>query len=427
MSVTAIVGANWGDEGKGRMVDALSRPGDVVVRYQGGGNAGHTVITPRGRFVLHLLPSGVLGEDTLNVLGPGVALDARLLERELNGLTERGVPMPRLAISNRAQLLLDHHRRLDTLEEERLAAASFGSTRTGIAPFYADKSSKTGITVDDLFDDERLGERLDRTLAAKNVLFQHLYNQPPLDRAAVLEELRQARRVLEPFVSDTTQLLADALAEGRGIVLEGQLGALRDPDHGIQPWVTSSSPLAGYAAVGAGLPASAISRVVAVTKAYSSAVGAGPFVTELLGADGDELRRLGGDRGEYGATTGRPRRVGWFDAVATRYGCAIQGATEVALTGLDVLGYLNRVPICTGYVLDHEVLRAFPTTRQLERVRPVYEYFPGWRTSLDGVESFEDLPRAAQSYVRRIEELLGVPVRYVSHGPRREQLFERAA
>jgi len=427
MSVTAIVGANWGDEGKGRMVDALSQPGDVVVRYQGGGNAGHTVITPRGRFVLHLLPSGVLGEDTLNVLGPGVALDARLLERELGGLRERGVPAPRLAISSRAQLLCDHHRKLDGLEEDRLASASFGSTRTGIAPFYADKSAKTGITVDDLFDEERLGARIERSLAAKNVLLQHLYGQPPLDHAAVLEELMQARRVLEPFIADTTQLLGQALAEGRRILLEGQLGALRDPDHGIQPWVTSSSPLAGYAAVGAGLPSASIGRVVAVTKAYSTAVGAGPFVTELLGADGDELRRLGGDRGEYGATTGRPRRVGWFDAVATRYGCTVQGATEVALTGLDVLGYLNRIPICTGYAVGGEVLRAFPTTRQLERVRPVYEYFPGWRTGLEGVECFDDLPQAAQRYVRRIEELLEVPVRYVSHGPRREQLFDRAA
>ncbi len=425
--VVAVVGANWGDEGKGRMVDALSRPGDVVVRYQGGGNAGHTVITPRGRFVLHLLPSGVLGDETLNVIGPGVALDAELLGRELGALAERGVPTPKLAVSNRAQLLLAHHRLLDTLEEERLGDQSFGSTRSGIAPFYADKSFKTGVMVDDLFDEVRLRSRLERSLARVNVLLVHLYGKPALNIDEVLAELDRARRVLEPFVADTTHLLGEARAEGRRILLEGQLGALRDPDHGIHPWVTSSSPLAGQAAVGAGLPAAAITRVVAVTKAYSSAVGAGPFVTELIGADGDELRRLGGDRGEYGAKTGRPRRVGWFDAVATRYGCSLQGATEVALTGLDVLGYLNRIPICTGYVIDGQVQRAFPTTRQLEKVRPVYEYLPGWRCPLDAAQGFEGLPAGAQAYVRRIEELLRLPIRLVSHGPRREQLVERAS
>jgi adenylosuccinate synthase len=423
--VTAVVGANWGDEGKGRMVDALAAEHDIIVRYQGGGNAGHTVITDQGKFVLHLLPSGVLRPGKVNVLGPGVALDAGLLARELEGLAARGMPRPELWVSDRAQLLLAHHRLLDRLEEERLGAQSFGSTRTGIAPFYSDKYAKVGVSVDDLFDEARLRARLEPMLARKNALLVGLYGQPPLELAALLAELRAARDVLEPFVRDTDTLLHEALGAGRRLLLEGQLGALRDPDHGIYPWVTSSSTLAGFATVGAGVPAAAIGRVLAVTKAYSSAVGAGPFVTELRGAEAEELRRRGGDAGEYGATTGRPRRVGWFDAVATRHGCRAQGATELALTNLDVLGYLDRIAVCTAYRIDGRLVSSFPTTRQVERAEPVYEWLEGWGSPLGNVKSFEDLPARARAYVLRLEALLEKPIRWVSYGPQREQLLER--
>lgn len=426
MAVTAIVGANWGDEGKGRMVDALAVEQDIVVRYQGGGNAGHTVITPQGKFVLHLLPSGVLRPEKVNVLGPGVALDVELLERELAGLAERGVPAPQLHVSDRAQLVLEHHRLLDVYEEERLGRRSFGSTRKGIAPFYADKCSKIGICVDELYGGAaNLRTRVEQTLAAKNVLFTQLYGKPAIEPADVMATLARLREVLRPYVTDTSELFERALAAGKNILVEGQLGALRDPDHGIYPWVTSSSPLAGFATVGAGLPVTSFDRVIAVSKAYSSAVGAGPFVTELADSAAEELRRRGGDAGEYGATTGRPRRVGWFDAVATRYGCQRQGATVLALTCLDVLGYLDQIALCTGYTLDGELLPGFPTTRKLAQAQPHYEWLPGWRTSIDGVRSFDALPEAAQAYVKRIEQLVGVPVRWVSNGPRREQLIDR--
>ena len=425
MSVTAVVGANWGDEGKGRMVDVLSGEHDVVVRFQGGGNAGHTVITDQGKFVLHLLPSGVLRPETVNVLGPGVALDAALLERELRGLAERGVPTPKLLVSGRAQLLLSHHRRLDSYEEERLGARSFGSTQSGIAPFYSDKYAKRGIMVDDLFDAERLKERVAPILMAKNLVSKAMYGAPAFELDHVLAELGRARELLEPLVTDTTEYLHEARKAGKRVLVEGQLGALRDPDHGIYPWVTSSSPLAGFACVGAGLPPSALTRVVAVTKAYSSCVGAGPFVTELAGDAAGELRARGGDAGEYGATTGRPRRVGWFDAVATRYGCRVQGATEVALTGLDVLGYLDQIPICNGYEIGGALTERFPSTRELERATPRYELLEGWRKPLGDVKCFQDLPPRARAYVQRLEALIEVPIRWVSFGPRRDQLLER--
>lgn len=383
------------------------------------------MINELGKFVLHLLPSGVLRPGKINVLGPGVALDATLLERELAALAARGLALPQLLVSDRAHLLLDHHRKLDVYAEERLGVASFGSTRSGIAPLYADKCAKVGVCVDDLFDLERLRARLEPTLAAKNVQLAGLYSKPALELSQVLTELERARDVLAPFVCDTTAFLHAALGDGQRILLEGQLGALRDPDHGIYPWVTSSSPLAGFASIGAGLPASAIERVVAVTKAYSSAVGAGPFVTELGGTEGDELRARGGDAGEYGATTGRPRRVGWFDAVATRHGCRVQGATEVALTGLDVLGYLERIPVCTAYAIDGENSSRFPTTRRLERAVPVYEYLSGWRENLSDVRRFADLPLLARVYVQRLEALVEVPIRWVSFGLQREQLLER--
>jgi adenylosuccinate synthase len=424
-NITAVTGANWGDEGKGRMVDALAAEHEFVVRFQGGGNAGHTIITEQGKFVLHLLPSGVLRPGKVNVLAPGVALDPALLGRELAELSARGIPEPELWVSNRAQLLFAHHRLLDQLEEERLGARRFGSTRAGIAPFYADKCAKLGVTVDELFDESCWRERLSHSLAGKNVLLTGLYGQPPIELDSVLQELRFARGLLEPFVRDTASLLGEAARDGRGILLEGQLGALRDPDHGIYPWVTSSSTLAGFASVGAGLPAAAIGRVVAVTKAYSSAVGAGPLVSELFDSAADELRRRGGNAGEYGATTGRPRRVGWFDAVATRYGCRAQGATELALTNLDVLGYLERIAVCTAYRVEGRTSSLFPTSRQLGQAEPVYEWLEGWRCPIGAVRSFEDLPTQAQAYVLRLESLLQLPIRWVSYGPRREQLLDR--
>ncbi len=425
MSVTAVVGANWGDEGKGRMVDALCGEHDVVVRYQGGGNAGHTVITDQGKFVLHLLPSGVLRPGKVNVLGPGVALDAVLLGRELRGLAERGVAAPKLLVSSRAQLLMQHHRRLDTYEEERLGDKSFGSTQSGIAPFYSDKFAKLGVRVDDLFDSERLRQRITPIISTKNILCKSMYNSPAFELDHVLAELGRARELLEPLACDTTDFLHDALESGQRVLVEGQLGALRDPDHGIYPWVTSSSPLAGFACVGAGLPPSSLTRVVAVTKAYSSAVGAGPFVTELSGDEASELRERGGDAGEYGATTGPPRRVGWFDALATRYGCRVQGATEVALTGLDVLGYLDRLSICTAYRIGDELQERFPPTRELEQATPHYELMEGWRRPLGDIKRFDELPAQARAYVLRLEALIEVPIRWVSFGPHREQLLER--
>lgn len=426
MPVTAIVGANWGDEGKGKITDALAGGSRYVVRYQGGGNAGHTIINDYGKIALHLLPSGVCRPGTVNVIGPGVAFDMGDFFTELDNLVRKGVPAPDIRLSERAHLVLSYHRLFDGLEEERLGERQFGSTKKGIAPFYADKYLKLGIQVADLFDKERLLERLKAALEAKNVLLRHLYGKPEVDAGKLAEELLEQAERLKPFVCNTTELLQDAWRRGESILVEGQLGALRDPDHGIYPYSTSSSTLAGFATVGAGLPPYAISRVVAVTKAYSSCVGTGPFVTELHGAEAEELRKRGGDAGEYGVVTGRPRRVGWFDAVATRYGCMVQGATEVALTNLDVLAYLDEIPLCVGYrTASGEVTRQFPANGILESAQPVLETMPGWRTDITGVRSFGQLPKEAQAYVLRLEELIGAHIRQVSVGPRREQLFER--
>jgi adenylosuccinate synthase len=425
MTVTAIVGANWGDEGKGKTTDYLAAEADVVVRFQGGNNAGHTVINDYGKFVLHLLPSGVFYPHVVNVLGPGVAVNISAFLEEIETLTRRGVPQPALRISDRAQVILPFHLLLDEYEEERLDDLKFGSTKQGIAPFYADKYAKLGVQVADLYDEERLLARLKASLSVKNVLFEHLYHKPALDVEDVASALLQDGQRIRPFVCDTLPLLHGALAEGKRILVEGQLGALRDPDHGIYPYPTSSSTLAGFASVGAGIPPYAITRVVAVAKAYSSCVGAGPFVTELFGPEGDELRRRGGDAGEFGATTGRPRRMGWFDAVATRYGCQVQGATEVALTLLDVLGYLDEIPVCVAYIVGGERVESFPNPAQLERARPVFEVMPGWKCSISDVETFRDLPPNAQAYVYRVEELLGVPIKWVSVGPRREAMIVR--
>jgi adenylosuccinate synthase len=425
MPVTAIVGANWGDEGKGKTTDYLAAQADVVARFQGGNNAGHTIINDYGKSVLHLLPAGVFYPHTVNVLGPGVAVNIPAFLEELDGLLQRGIPQPVLKVSDRAQVVLPYHLLLDEYEEERLAERKFGSTKKGIAPFYADKYAKLGVQVCDLCDESRLRARLAASLAIKNVLFEHLYGKPTLQVDTIAAEVSQQGQRVRPFVCDTTALLHEALAAGKRILVEGQLGALRDPDHGIYPYPTSSSPLAGFAAVGAGVPPYAITRVVAVTKAYSSCVGTGPFTTELFGPEGEELRRRGGDAGEYGATTGRPRRVGWFDAVATRYGCRVQGATEVALSVLDALGYLDEIPVCIAYDVDGNIVRDFPNPAHLDHARPLYETLPGWKCGISDARKFKDLPPNAQAYVLRIEELIGVPVKWISVGPRREAMIVR--
>jgi adenylosuccinate synthase len=420
-----VVGANWGDEGKGKITDFLAGQADVVVRFQGGRNAGHTVINEHGKFALHLLPSGVLQPGVVNVLGPGVALDVPFFLEELETLGQRGVPVPSVVVSDRAQLVLPWHALLDRYEEERLGDAMFGSTRSGIAPFYSGKYSKTGIQVSDLYDTPHLGAKVERSLATANVLLEHLYGKPKVAARQVVEELFRWAEDLRPYVRDTTLLLHEAQWRNERILLEGQLGALRDPDHGIYPFTTSSSTLAGFASVGAGVPPSAIKRVIAVVKAYSSCVGAGPFVTELAGAEAEELRSKGGHAGEFGATTGRPRRVGWFDAVATRYGCRLQGATELALTCLDVLGYLDEIRVCVAYDVAGERTKSFPPTCLLEQADAVYESHAGWRCDIGGVRAFGDLPVAAQSYVERIEELVGVAVGWISVGSHREATFRR--
>ncbi|GAB6927076.1 adenylosuccinate synthase [Paenibacillus sp. JCM 10914] len=426
MTVTAIVGANWGDEGKGKMTDVLAAQSSYVVRFQGGSNAGHTIINDFGKFSLHMLPSGVFYPNVTNIIGPGTALDMEILTKELQELKARNVPEPQLKISERAQVVLPIHRLLDELEEERLGAKGFGSTRRGIAPFYADKYAKLGVQVADLFHPHRLRERLQQLMVIKNVQLQHLYGTNPINVDDMVAVLLESFSFINSYVEDTTMLLQQAYMKGEPILVEGQLGALRDPDHGIYPYSTSSSTLAGYAPVGAGLPPYAIGNVITVVKAYSSCVGAGPFVTELHGDEADELRRRGGDAGEYGATTGRPRRMGWFDTVATRYGCMIQGATEAVLTNLDVLGYLDDIPVCVGYELaDGITIDQFPVTAELQTAKPVLRTLKGWKCDLSHIRSFEELPEAAQQYVQYIESSIGVPIKTVSVGPRRDQVMTR--
>jgi adenylosuccinate synthase len=407
------------------MTDVLAAKSSYVVRFQGGSNAGHTIINEFGKFALRMLPSGVFNPPVRNIIGPGVALDIDVSVVELDKLEQRSVPKPRLMVSERAQVVLPIHRLLDELEEERLGVEGFGSTRSGIAPFYADKAAKLGIQVGDLLDPARLRHGLERLLASKNVLLRHLYGQPVVQADDWLSELRRQGERIEPYVGVTTAVLHEAIRNGESILAEGQLGALRDPDHGIYPYVTSSSTLAGYAPVGAGLPVGAVREVIAVTKAYSSCVGAGPFVTELTGEDGERLRRLGGDAGEYGVVTGRPRRVGWFDAVATRYGCMLQGATTVALTNLDVLGYLDEIPVCVAYETANGVTESFPFFAKLAAAKPVLEQLPGWKCDISQITSYELLPEAAKRYVQFVESTIGVPVSIVSVGPGREQTLMR--
>lgn len=423
--VRAIVGANWGDEGKGKITDMLAKESDIIIRFQGGSNAGHTIINDYGKFALHLLPSGVFYQHTTSIIGNGVALNIPYLIKEIQSIVDRGVPKPHILVSDRAQILMPYHVLFDTYEEARLAGKSFGSTKSGIAPFYSDKYAKIGFQVSELFDDDLLKEKTERVCEIKNVLLEHLYHKPLLDPKELYDELVTYREMIRPYVCDVSAYLHNAIKEGKKILLEGQLGSLKDPDHGIYPMVTSSSTLAAYGAIGAGIPPYEIKDITTVVKAYSSAVGAGAFVSEIFGDEAEELRNRGGDGGEYGATTGRPRRVGWFDAVATRYGCRIQGATEVAFTVLDVLGYLDEIPVCVGYEIDGEVTTDFPTTAKLEKAKPVLKNLPGWKCDIRGIKKYEDLPENCRKYVEFIEEQIGYPITMVSNGPGRDDIIYR--
>ncbi len=423
--VRAIVGANWGDEGKGKITDMLAQDSDIIVRFQGGSNAGHTIINNYGRFALHLLPSGVFYGHTTSIIGNGVALNIPYLIKEIRSLVEQGVPEPKVLVSNRAQILMPYHILFDEYEEERLGGKSFGSTKSGIAPFYSDKYAKIGFQVSELFDEAALKEKVVRVCQMKNVMLEHLYHKPAIDPEELYKTLLEYRDMIAPYVCDVSAYLHEALKEGKRVLLEGQLGSLKDPDHGIYPMVTSSSTLAAYGAIGAGIPPYEIKDIITVVKAYSSAVGAGAFVSEIFGDEAEELRKRGGDKGEYGATTGRPRRVGWFDAVASRYGCRIQGATEAALTVLDVLGYLDEIPVCTGYEIDGKVVKYFPVTVELEKAKPVLAKLPGWKCDIRGIKKYEDLPQACRDYIEFIEKEIQTPVTMVSNGPGRDEIIYR--
>lgn len=423
--VKAVVGANWGDEGKGKITDMLAREADIVIRFQGGANAGHTIVNDYGKFALHTLPSGVFYGHTTSIIGNGVALNIPVLVNEIKSITDRGVPAPKILVSDRAQVVMPYHILFDQYEEERLGGKSFGSTKSGIAPFYSDKYAKIGFQVCELFDEEGLREKLERVCATKNVLLEHLYHKPLLDVDELYNTMMEYKEMIAPYVCDTSRFLDEALKEGKNILLEGQLGTLKDPDHGIYPMVTSSSTLAAYGAIGAGIPPYEIKQVITVCKAYSSAVGAGAFVSEIFGEEADELRRRGGDGGEYGATTGRPRRMGWFDCVASRYGCRLQGTTDVAFTVLDVLGYLDEIPVCVGYEVDGEVTEEFPVTWKLEKAKPVLTTLPGWKCEIRGIKKYEDLPENCRKYVEFVEQHIGYPITMISNGPGRDDIIYR--
>ncbi len=425
--VQAVVGANWGDEGKGKITDMMAKEADIIVRFQGGANAGHTIVNDYGKFALHTLPSGVFYNHTTSIIGNGVALNIPVLFNEIKSITDRNVPAPKILVSDRAQIVMPYHILFDQYEEERLGGKSFGSTKSGIAPFYSDKYAKIGFQVNELFDEEALKEKVERVCETKNVLLEHLYHKPLLDAGELLETLHEYRDMVAPYVCDVSLYLNQAIKEGKNILLEGQLGTLKDPDHGIYPMVTSSSTLAAYGAIGAGIPPYEIKKIVTVCKAYSSAVGAGAFVSEIFGEEADELRRRGGDGGEYGATTGRPRRMGWFDCVASKYGCRLQGTTDVAFTVLDVLGYLDEIPVCVGYEVDGEVTTEFPVTGKLEIAKPVLETLPGWKEDIRGIRKYEDLPENCRKYIEYIEEQIGYPITMVSNGPGREDIIYRTS
>ena len=423
--VRAVVGANWGDEGKGKITDMLAEKADIIVRFQGGANAGHTIVNNYGKFALHTLPSGVFYNHTTSVIGNGVALNIPILMKEIKSITDRNVPMPKILVSDRAQMVMPYHILFDQYEEERLGGKSFGSTKSGIAPFYSDKYAKIGFQVSELFDEELLQEKVQRVSEMKNVILEHLYHKPMIDPAELLNTLHEYRDMIAPFVCDVSAFLDKALKEGKTILLEGQLGTMKDPDHGIYPMVTSSSTLAAYGAIGAGIPPYEIKQIVTVSKAYSSSVGAGAFVSEIFGDEADELRHRGGDGGEFGATTGRPRRMGWFDCVATKYGCRLQGATDVAFTVLDALGYLDEIPVCVGYEIDGEVTTDFPVTYKLEKAKPVLKKLPGWKCDIRGIRNFDELPENCRKYVEFIEEQIGFPITMDSNGPGREDIIYR--
>ena len=423
--VQAVVGANWGDEGKGKITDTLAEKADIVVRFQGGANAGHTIVNKYGKFALHTLPSGVFHQNITNVIGNGVALNIPLVLKEVNELVSAGVPAPKLLISDRAQIVMSYHILFDAYEEERLAGKSYGSTKSGIAPFYSDKYAKIGFQVSELWDEEILSEKAEKICTLKNVMLEHLYHKPLLTKESLLEELHGYRDMITPYAADTATFLENAIREGKTILLEGQLGTMKDPDHGIYPMVTSSSTLAGYGAIGAGIPPYAITKVVTVSKAYSSAVGAGEFVSEIFGEEADTLRNRGGDGGEFGATTGRPRRVGWYDCVASRYGCRLQGATDVAFTVLDVLGYLDEIPVCVAYEIDGKQTTDFPTTALLKKAKPVWKKLPGWGCQIRGIRTYEELPENCRRYIEFIEQQIGYPITMVSNGPGRDEIIYR--
>lgn len=426
--VTAVVGANWGDEGKGKITDMLAEKADIIIRFQGGANAGHTIINEYGKFALHTLPSGVFYNHTTNVIGNGVALNIPMLLKEIKDIIDENAPMPKILVSDRAQIVMPYHILFDQYEEERLGGKSFGSTKSGIAPFYSDKYAKIGFQVSELFDDGLLKEKVVRICETKNIMLEYLYHKPLLQKDELLETLHSYRDMIAPYVCDVSLYLDMAIKEEKNILLEGQLGTLKDPDHGIYPMVTSSSTLAAFGAIGAGLPPYEIKKVVTVCKAYSSAVGAGAFVTEIFDEEADELRRRGGDGGEYGATTGRPRRMGWFDCVASKYGCRLQGTTDVAFTVLDVLGYLEEIPVCTAYEIDGEITTDFPVTSKLKKAKPVMTLLPGWKSEAEdirGIKNFENLPINCQNYINFVEEQLGYPVTMISNGPGREDIIYR--
>ena len=423
--VKAVVGANWGDEGKGKITDMLAKEADIIVRFQGGANAGHTIVNDYGKFALHTLPSGVFYGHTTSVIGNGVALNIPVLMKEIQSIVERGVPKPKILVSDRAQMVMPYHILFDQYEEERLGGKSFGSTKSGIAPFYSDKYAKIGFQVSELFDEELLKEKVVRIAETKNVLLEHLYHKPLINPDELLETLHEYRDTIAPYVCDVSSYLDQAIKEGKTILLEGQLGTLKDPDHGIYPMVTSSSTLAAYGAIGAGVPPYEIKQIITVCKAYSSAVGAGAFVSEIFGDEADELRRRGGDGGEFGATTGRPRRMGWFDCVASKYGCRLQGTTDVAFTVLDVLGYLDEIPVCTGYEINGEVTTEFPVTSLLEKAKPVLTKLPGWKCDIRGIKKYEELPENCRKYIEFIEGQIGYPITMVSNGPGRNDIIYR--
>ena len=423
--VKAVVGANWGDEGKGKITDMMAEKADIIVRFQGGANAGHTIVNDYGKFALHTLPSGVFYGHTTSVIGNGVALNIPLLFKEIQSIVDRNVPMPKILVSDRAQIVMPYHILFDQYEEERLGGKSFGSTKSGIAPFYSDKYAKIGFQVNELFDDEGLAEKVKSVCEVKNVILKHLYNKPEIDPEELMKTLREYREMVAPYVCNVSAFLDQAIKEGKTILLEGQLGTLKDPDHGIYPMVTSSSTLAAFGAIGAGVPPYEIKQIVTVCKAYSSAVGAGAFVSEIFGDEADELRRRGGDGGEYGATTGRPRRMGWFDCVASKYGCRLQGTTDVAFTVLDVLGYLDEIPVCTAYEVDGKETTEFPVTYLLEKAKPVLKTLPGWKCDIRGIKNYEDLPENCRNYIEFIEKQIGYPITMISNGPSRQDIIYR--